>query len=283
LNVAEAHQAFIQTLSTIYDPGEARSIARMVFEDALRLYDFQSRAPLFDVQIELLQNIKNRLLQHEPIQYILGQADFYGLKFKVDRNVLIPRQETEELVFWILETIQQEIKRTALTILDIGTGSGCIPITLQKKMPQLETMGVDVSPAALEVAQANADRHGVKTKLVWLDILDRTGWQQLDTFDLIVSNPPYIPIAEKYLLSSNVTNYEPSLALFVENDNPLLFYDAIADFAIQHLKTGDYLFFECNEFNATEVVKLLKNKHFTNIHLQKDLNGKNRMLKASCG
>lgn len=280
MNITEAHYTFIENLSAVYEPGEARSIARIVFEDALRVYDVQSKAPLFDIQQHLLNDIQQRLLQHEPIQYILGQADFYGLKLKVNRNVLIPRQETEELVYWILETIQKEIKQSTLKILDIGTGSGCIPITLQKKMPQLDVTAIDISPEALEIATINATVNKVTTTLIQLDIINRNNWKTLEQYDIIVSNPPYIPQQEKVLMSPNVTHFEPELALFVSDENPLLFYDTIADFAKEHSNNNGYLFFECNEYNAEQVLQLLENKGFQRGILQKDMNGKQRMVRA---
>lgn len=281
MSISEAFQAFIQILSGVYDPGEARSIARIVFEDALRVHDLQSKAPFFELQEKLLHDIQERLLQHEPIQYILGKADFYGLKFQVDRNVLIPRQETEELVYWILETIQKEIKHSNLTILDIGTGSGCIPITLKKKMPQLNVSAVDISPEALTIAKSNAALYKTPIEFIQTDILNQNDWQQFRQFDIIVSNPPYIPLREQAVMFPNVTGFEPHLALFVQDENPLIFYDAIADFAKIHLNANGYLFFECNEFNANDVLQLLVNKGFKNSLLQKDINGKERMIKTS--
>lgn len=264
----------------MYEPGEARSIARIVFEDALRVYDIQSKAPLFSIQEEELQNIQARLLQHEPIQYILGQADFYGLKFKVNRNVLIPRQETEELVFWILETIQKEIKNSNLKILDIGTGSGCIPITLKKKMPQLNVSAIDISTEALEIAKHNADLNKTVIEFIQNDILNDNQQQISNFYDIIVSNPPYIPLVERAILASNVTEFEPALALFVTDENPLIFYNTIAEFAKAHLNTNGYLFFECNEYNAGEVSQLLEREGFKNVTLQKDINGKERMIRC---
>lgn len=280
MTASEAYQSFTESLHTLYDPGEARSIARIVFEDALRIHDIQSKAPLFSIQEQELQHILNRLLQQEPVQYILGQADFYGLKFKVNRNVLIPRQETEELVYWILETIQKEIKTTPLKLLDIGTGSGCIPITLKKKMPQLEVTALDISKAALDITQTNANLNKVNITLVELDILHQEKWHSLPTFDIIVSNPPYIPLRERALMPAYVTDFEPETALFVKDEAPLIFYDAISDFAIQHLSPNGYLFFECNEFNANEVVQLIENKGFKDVLLQKDMNGKDRMIRC---
>ncbi|MFN7116402.1 MAG: peptide chain release factor N(5)-glutamine methyltransferase [Saprospiraceae bacterium] len=280
MQINEVYQNFIGSLSALYDPGEARSIARIVFEDALRVHDVQSKAPLFNIQEEELYKIQTRLLQHEPIQYILGQADFYGLKFKVNQNVLIPRQETEELVYWILETIQKEIKNSNLKLLDIGTGSGCIPITLKKKIPQLNVAALDVSQEALDIAKLNADFNKTAVQFQQYDILKRENWKLLSQYDIIVSNPPYIPQHERALMPAHVTRFEPELALFVADDNPLLFYDTIAEFALLHLTPDAYLFFECNEFNAAEVAQLVENKGFKQVVLQKDMNGKDRMIRA---
>ncbi len=280
MQIKEIYQNFVSQLSEVYEPGEARSIARIVFEDALRVYDLQSKATLFSIQEEELHKIQTRLLQKEPVQYILGQADFYGLKFKVNQNVLIPRQETEELVFCLLETIQKEIKNSTLKLLDVGTGSGCIPITLKKKVPQLNIEALDVSQEALEIAIFNANFNKTFIRFFECDILDRVQWQICAQYNIIVSNPPYIPQRERVLMPAYVTDFEPAKALFVSDEHPLLFYDVIADFASLHLISDGYLFFECNEFNAQEVVQLLENKGFKQILLQKDMNGKDRMIRA---
>ncbi len=280
MDIAKAFQILVQNLSQIYDPGEARSIARIVFEDALHIYDFQSAKGLETSQRNLLDHIQERLLQHEPIQYILGQADFYGLKFKVNPAVLIPRQETEELVHWMVETIKSS-KRRNYKVLDIGTGSGCIPIALKKKIPSLDVSAIDISPEALVIAKENAQRNATEIEFLQMDILNKNQWNQLAQFDMIVSNPPYIPLRESALMPENVKDFEPALALFVTDENPLIFYETIADFAKEHLTEKGYLFLECNEFNANQVVQLLDNKSFTKSHLQKDLNNKDRMIKTT--
>ncbi|MDX1943399.1 MAG: peptide chain release factor N(5)-glutamine methyltransferase [Saprospiraceae bacterium] len=280
MSIAKAFQSFIKNLSRVNDPGEARSIARIVFEDALHIYDFQSAKHLATSQQNLLDSIQARLLQHEPVQYILGQADFFGLKFKVSPAVLIPRQETEELVAWILETIKTDFPSQTLRILDIGTGSGCIPIALKKKMPHLELLAIDISPEAIEIAKENVQLNAVEVRFSQIDILDTNQWSKLEQYDVIVSNPPYIPFHESTLMLTNVKDFEPKLALFVSDENPLIFYEIIADFAKEHLNKNGYLFFECNEFNANEVAQLLDKKGFTEISLHQDLNGKERMIKA---
>ncbi len=280
MQISQAFQTLVQQLCKIYDPGEARSIARIVFEDALHIKNLYDANVLTSMQAEMLGAVQRRLLRHEPVQYILGQADFYGLKFKVTPAVLIPRQETEELVAWIVETIKTDLNRQDLRVLDIGTGSGCIPVTLKKKLPRLEVTAIDISSEALEIAQENAELNHVQITLQQCNILDRTCWDTLGIFDIIVSNPPYIPTRENKLMPKRVKDFEPALALFVANENPLIFYDVIADFAKLHLAAGGYLFFECNEFNANEVVNLLENKDFKNIQLQQDLSGRDRMIRV---
>ena len=273
-SIQEAYQTLSLQLTPIYGQREAQSIARIVFEDAFKLFDFTSIAPfLFE---DSLHNIRQRLLQQEPIQYILGQADFYGLKFKVSPVVLIPRPETEELVYWILAQNTQ----TNPTILDIGTGSGCIPITLKKKIAAATLVAMDVSKEALAIAQENAELNQVAISFIQQDILDKSLWSNSPQYDIIVSNPPYIPTKEAALMPTWVKDFEPALALFVSNEDPLVFYRMIADFALTHLKTGGILYFETNEYNAQEVVTLLRMKGFQEVCVNKDMSGKERMLAA---
>jgi release factor glutamine methyltransferase len=262
-----------------YGEGEARSISRIVFEDVFRFFQGADRL-MQDREVEQFEKVKFRLLEGEPVQYVLGQADFYGFKFQVNPHVLIPRQETEELVYWIHHTVKKEFPGRKLQLLDIGTGTGCIPITLGKLNPQLSVSALDVSKEALEVAKENALRLEVPVIFYQLDILLETAWEQLPVFDLIVSNPPYIPIKEQELMDQHVLEYEPSLALFVENEDPLLFYKKITAFALTHLKKGGYLFFETNAFNAGEVLDFMEKKGFTLVQIEKDLNGKDRMVRG---
>ena len=273
-SIQEYFNLLVRKLTPIYGKGEAKSIARIVFEDAFRLFDFSSVRP-FLFQQEF-QSIQERLLKKEPVQYVLGQADFYGLKFKVTPDVLIPRSETEELVHWILETNQLEAPR----ILDIGTGSGCIPITLKKKIPLAEVMAVDISEGALAVAQENAQLNEVFVSFKQVNILNKGEWTQLPQFDIIISNPPYIPTTEASLMPHWVKDFEPSLALFVSKDDPLIFYRTISKFTLSHLDSMGFLFFEMNEFNATKVKALLMDEGYEDVELQKDLFGKERMITA---
>ena len=329
MTIQEAIQDLNDALTPLYGVGEARSIGRYVFEDFFSIKtQTASQDTIFNnFFLDDYFTLKNRLLAGTPVQYVVGFAWFYGLKFKVNNSVLIPRPETEELVEWILETIsdfrfqisdlnthQAETQNPPesrlqdktqnspeslrdetrnLAILDIGTGSGCIPITLKVKNPHLVVSAVDVSESALITASRNAYRHNVDIDFKRIDILNENDWTQLSDYQIIVSNPPYIPNCEKALMSDNVLKHEPHLALFVEDNNALVFYEKIANFALKHLKNGQYtdgtsreyreggyLFFECNEFNASDVVEMLKNKGFKEVILKKDMSGKDRMVRG---
>lgn len=280
MNIKNTHQNFIQTIQTIYSEGEANAIARIVFEDAFKLYDFSSEQEFSLENQSRLEGIITRLLQNEPVQYILGEADFYGYKFKVNEHVLIPRQDTEELVFYVRSTVRSFIKKDAITLLDIGTGSGCIPITLKKIFPTMEVHALEVSEDALGIAKKNAEN--LETDIVFYhqSILEKEGWKSLPKFDVIVSNPPYIPHREAHLMPENVKQFEPHLALFVEDKDPLIFYEAIAEFEKQKLNENGFLFFETNEFNAQEVMTMLCNKTFTTVVLEQDMEGKDRLIRT---
>lgn len=280
MNIKNTYQNFINKLQTIQSEGEANAIARIVFEDAFKLYDFTSEQEFSLENKNRLEKILTRLLQNEPVQYILGEADFYGYKFKVDENVLIPRQDTEELVFYVKNTVKSFVKKDVITLLDIGTGSGCIPITLKKIFPEMEVHALDVSEGALAIAKKNAEYLDSKITFYQKDILVKNDWVSLPNFDIIVSNPPYIPHREAHLMPENVKQFEPHLALFIDDENPIVFYEMIADFAKQKLNTDGYLFFETNEFNAKEVLNMLSNKTFTNVILEQDMEGKDRMIRA---
>jgi release factor glutamine methyltransferase len=224
---------------------------------------------------EYFESIISRLLTYEPIQYILGTTSFFGLEFKVDSNVLIPRPETEELVAWILK---QTDSSQSLKILDIGTGSGCIAISLAKHLPNAEIYALDVSPKALEIAEYNAQQNAVKLNMIKANVLD---WKPTDlSFDLIVSNPPYVREIEKERMAPNVLEHEPHLALFVENDNPLVFYRAIVELGKQTLKKQGQLYFEINEYLGKETQALFSSDTFEDVQLKSDIFGKHRMICA---
>ena len=231
-----------------------------------------SESELLDIHFGVKDLLKSR-----PLQHILGTAPCLDFEFIVNENVLIPRPETEELV----DIISDSIKNTSnkLKILDIGTGSGCIAISLQK-LSNADTTAIDISEKAIDIAKLNAKNNNAEVSFIKIDILDESSWQQLDNdFDIIVSNPPYVRNLEKKLMNKNVLNYDPSLALFVENENPLIFYKAITKFAKAHLKPNGALWFEINEYLADETKKLIL-KHFSNIEVIKDFRGKNRFCRA---
>ena len=260
---------------------ELNSIFKIIIEkifdkkygDILILNPFFSRD-----ELDYLAIIVQRLQNHEPIQYIFGDAFFYNTSFYVTSDVLIPRPETEELVSLILT----ENKKENLLVLDIGTGSGCIPVSLKIERKTWDIDAVDISKKALFIAHENAFYNNVSINTIEGNILDRN-WQKLNTkkYDIIVSNPPYIPIAEKAIMHDNVLKNEPHLALFVDNDKPLVFYEAIAEFALQNLVDGGKVYVEINEFFGLETKLCFEKKGFKKVSLLKDMEGKNRMIKAS--
>ena len=238
------------------------------------------------------ETIISELKAEKPIQYITGEAWFYGLRFEVNENTLIPRPETEELVEWIVESQKSKVesqklkvenlkiqKSNNLTILDIGTGSGCIPIALKKEIPNADVSAIDVSEKALEMAHKNALDNQVEVNFILQDILET---ESLDEkYDVIVSNPPYVRNLEKYEIKKNVLDYEPHLALFVDDSDTLLFYRKIAQLALKSLAPNGKLFFEINQYLAKETVELLEQLGFNNIELRKDFMGNDRMI--CCG
>lgn len=279
----ELKTALQQHLETRYEPGEAQSIGRIVLEDAFSYQVDQKDRTLSQEEEMLYRHILQRLLRGEPVQYILGEADFYGLKFLVDKRVLIPRQETEELVHWVLETWIENSKSSGKKVLDIGTGTGCIPITLKHEAPELELSGLDIKAEILELAEENARRNGVEVQWIKQDILETGQWEMLGSFDYIISNPPYIPPSQRNLMPDHVLSHEPELALFAPEHDPLVFYREIGLYAYQYLARGGYLFFETNEFNASRVAELLKDIGFPQVEVRQDISGKDRMIRAGIG
>ncbi len=279
MQIGDSYRNLVQVLSPTYGVGEARSMSRIVFEDVFKIFDLNSDKVLSSDQIKTLEEITKRLLKNEPLQYILGAADFYGLRFAVDERVLIPRPETEELVDWILKDVKSD-HRNGATILDIGTGSGCIPITLKKENPSLVLYAVDFSEGAVEMTLHNALKNEVNIDVKHLDILNENNWGKIPSLDIIVSNPPYIPFSEKKLMPQNVLENEPHMALFVENNEPLIFYIKIAELALQKLNPKGLLYFETNEYNAEEVKTMLISKGFESVEIKQDMSGKDRMIKA---
>lgn len=275
MTIKEAFEQTKVSLQLQMDDREALSLVRILFEDAFGWTADQASRPFLATEAEKLQRMVTRLQANEPLQYILGEADFYGLKFEVSPAVLIPRPETEELVCQILETGKKKPWKQGL---DIGTGSGCIPITLKKNHPAWHLSGMDVSMEALAVARRNAVKNQVRVDWIAQDVLKEETWPNLKPFDFIVSNPPYIPYDEKKVMPPQVLDYEPHLALFVENENALVFYRKIHDLAISKLSPGGGLFFELNEFNAKAVQAMIDTHFFSSIALLPDMQGKDRML-----
>ena len=228
-----------------------------------------------------IKNAIVKLQQHTPVQYVIGKANFYDLELFVDNNVLIPRQETEELVNWMINDVKiLPVKPNELNILDIGTGSGCIAIALKKNITFADITAIDLSENALNVAKINATTYNTPINFINFDILSENNPSFNQKFDIIVSNPPYITEYEKKYMNKNVLNFEPHQALFVENEEPLLFYDAIIKFSLTNLKAKGKLYFEINEKYGKEIVNTLKKHHFKHIILKKDLNHKDRMISA---
>jgi release factor glutamine methyltransferase len=279
--VQDAFNTFKQTLASVYDVFEADAITALVLSELTGYSKAKLKAfletVLTDEQSEKLTIILDQLKTGEPVQYILGNTEFYGLPFQVNSNVLIPRPETEELVSWIIESATTP----SVNILDIGTGSGCIAITLKHELKQSIVSAIDISTGALETAKRNATINQVEVNFIHADILAHENINLDEKLDIIVSNPPYVTETDKRRMHTNVIDFEPHSALFVPEEDPLLFYNAIADFAVKNLKPSGLLFFEINESYGKEAVELLSNKSLINIELRKDMSGRDRMIKAT--
>ena len=304
MTIHEAHQQLLFQLYHIYDDREAAAITNLVMENITEWTKIDrvlnKNLPLSLPKIDLLKKYTEELLQHKPLQYVLHEAWFAGMKFYVDEHVLIPRPETEELVDWLVSqvmnkniaansqilteskgTTQSGISNSPLRILDIGTGSGCIPIAIKKRLPFAELYSCDISEAALNVAKLNAKNNQQDIHFLQLDFLNRAEREKLPQVDIIISNPPYIPIKDLQTMMPNVTAHEPHLALFVENESPLIFYKTIVDFAIEKLAADGMLFVETHEDQAGSVKKLFPENYFTDIEIKTDMQGKQRMIKAT--
>ena len=275
----QAYDRLTYLLSPLYGEREARNIARIVFEDAFGIRFPGAQSSLSPDQSSQLDRITQRLLNWEPVQYVLGMADFYGMRFKVDQRVLIPRPETEELVEWGLQ-MAGRLPGSEISVLDIGTGSGCIPIVFKKKMPRAIVWALDVNGPVIELARENAALHQVDIHFLQADILQQPTWDALPSFDLILSNPPYIPESEKDLMEPNVTAFEPGDALFVPNEDPLLFYRVIGLYAHLRLRPEGVLLVESHQAYAREVAALWEAQGWRSIEVRADLSGRERMVKA---
>ena len=294
MTIDEARKEIAKTIRHIYEQDEAGNIAELLIENITKLPRSERIVRRNDIllpsQKDLLHSSIFRLQQYEPIQYVINEAWFAGMKFYVDKNVLIPRPETEELVHWVVSDCKSTIgnrqltnskfKTSHLKILDVGTGSGCIAIALKNKLPGIEMWACDIRDEALNVARLNADALHATIDFVPLNFLDPDQRRQLPVVDCIVSNPPYIPQGEKKDMKKNVVDHEPWTALFVPDEDPLVFYKAIADFGHKKLNEEGTIYVEIHEDLGEQIRNLFLSRGYRMIHLKKDLQGKERIMKV---
>ena len=278
MTVKQLYDEFIDSLKKLHDAGEATAITNIIFEHFTGISKsdmiISSKNKLDEAVLKSLQNALIELNRNVPVQYITGHAWFYNLSFQVNSAVLIPRPETEELV---LEAIKILKGLDEKKVLDIGSGSGCIPVSIKKNVPTAIVTSIDVSKAALKVAEKNANSNNVEINFLVIDFLDEKNYDQLSKFDLVISNPPYIPENEKTILDKNVTDYEPHLALFVPDNDPLLFYKKILIFAEEHLESNGKILLETHEDYAKETAGIFIDARYE-VEIKKDMQGKERML-----
>jgi release factor glutamine methyltransferase len=283
MTTATSYNQFKNKLKTLYQQGEAENISDWVFENVTGLKRWQRREnktqELKGSDLKMIENYLGELLKYKPVQYVLNEAWFYKMKFFVNENVLIPRPETEELVEWIVADLRKETDSKQTNIIDIGTGSACIPISLKKEFPKTFVTATDVSEKALSVAKRNATELNAAIDFYQINFLKEDEWEGLSRYDIIASNPPYIPINEKEILSKNVTDFEPEIALFVENNDPFIFYKKISKFAKTHLKENGKIYVEVHEEYAKEVKVIFENAGFIS-EIKKDMYGKERMVRG---
>lgn len=296
MKISEAEKYTKGALKGIYDESENSSIAQLLLEECTgfsRTDLLLNKSKEFPVeQEEKWRQGIHRLQQHEPVQYVLNKACFYGMELYVDKAVLIPRPETEELVDWIVKDVKaagsslerkpaQANATTQLKILDVGTGSGCIALALKKALPKAEVWGCDVSEEALNVARRNGAGLNIRVDFQGINFLDEAQQKILPTVDVLVSNPPYVPWKDKKTMRPNVLDYEPHTALFVPDNDPLLFYKAIARFAQKRLYPNGAIYVETHEELGEAIASLFEQEDFTQVELRKDMQGKKRMVKAN--
>ena len=289
MNIKKFRDYFNKTLKKIYPTSEIDTFLFLLLEEYLNFKRIdvvlKSNFEISSEDLTLLKSSTKLLEQEVPIQYILGKTEFYGFPFILNEHVLIPRPETEELVTSVLnkisklERLHPIEKEKKLKILDIGTGSGCIPISLKRSLPFAEITAIDIANEALIIAQKNASLNKVNINFIQQNILKTTALD--DIYDIIISNPPYVRVSEKIEIKNNVLKNEPHLALFVEDNNPLIFYSKIAELAKSHLTKNGTLFFEINQYLGKETVELIKLKGFNKIQLKKDIFGHDRIIIAS--
>jgi release factor glutamine methyltransferase len=266
---------------SIYDTSEAEAIAGILLEFYAGIHrSMLIRNPDLHLESKVLDNLKmaeQRILQQEPVQYVTGEAYFMKQVFQVSEAVLIPRPETEELVYWALDELQE---KSGNEILDIGTGSGCIAISIKQRFPEVRLTAIDLSAEALKMAQLNAKNVQAMVQFEQMDFLEKENWKRLEQYDMIISNPPYIPQSFSSTMDKHVLEYEPTMALFVPDEDPLLFYRKIAVFGKSHLKESGMIFLELHAAHAHETETLFREMDYHTM-LKEDMFGKPRMLRAS--
>jgi release factor glutamine methyltransferase len=289
MDLRQAQRQLTTDLTPVYGNREAALIADWVMEHLTghRKIDRLTKPaePLPDPILRQYYIYRSELLAHRPVQYVLHETWFAGLRFYVDENVLIPRPETEELVQWAVETItpsgaHPSPPTPAGALLDVGTGSGCIPIAIARKLPTLPIHACDISTGALHIASRNADYLGAHITFHQLDFLDRQAWVSLPGVQWLISNPPYIPLNERSTMAPHVADAEPALALFVPDTDPLIFYQAIAEYSSRYLQPGGAVFVEIHQGMAVPVAELFRTRGASDVVIRKDLSGKDRMIKG---
>ncbi|MEI7735916.1 MAG: peptide chain release factor N(5)-glutamine methyltransferase [Ferruginibacter sp.] len=282
MNTKELYRNFLVQLQKVYELGEATVITDWVFDNIANIKKTDLiKNPMQQVPAPVVKKIAEKLEQlllHQPVQYVLGQTTFYNLPFQVNDKVLIPRPETEELTNLVINSWRFETKQ--VSVIDIGTGSGCIAITIKKHLPSTKVIALDVSYDALEIAHKNSISNKTNVQFSLFDFLDESRWPELMLFDVIISNPPYIPVAEKEKMEKHVVDFEPHGALFVPDNNPLIFYEKIAKFGRSHLNYNGKVYLETHEDYAKDVAALFE-PTYNQVMIKKDLFGKERMVIAS--
>lgn len=282
MTIREGKQLIKEAILALYDEREAGNIATLLMEwicGKNRMEQLMNKDLVLNTQQTVqLQEAIAKLSTGEPVQYITGEAWFMGMPFLVNCNTLIPRPETEELVEWIIRDLSQEAS-AKLRILEVGSGTGCIPISLRKKVPELQIQSVDISSGAIDTARENAVRLNTSVDFIQMDFLNSINWDQLEQVDLVVSNPPYIKASERNTMHRNVVEFEPATALFVPDQDALVFYKAIRKFSETHLTRNGKIYLEINQQLGQDVLQLFNSNGFSAV-LQKDLHGNDRMVRA---
>jgi release factor glutamine methyltransferase len=279
MNCKELYRNFLVELQSVYDLNEATVITDWVFDNIANIKKADLiKNPHQQLPAAILTKLAEKqeeLLQHKPVQYVMGNATFYNMQFQVNDKVLIPRPETEEMTNLLINSYRFEQKQ--INILDIGTGSGCIAVAIKKNLPSSRVIAVDISDAALDIARTNAITNKTNIQFTQMDFLDESRWAELLLFDILISNPPYIPNNEKGKMDKNVVDFEPHTALFVPDSNPLIFYEKIAKFGRTHLNYNGKIYLETHEDYTNEVAKLFS-ETYQQVLVKKDLFGKERMV-----